>query len=73
MDPTGAAGQGFSYVSLGNGVGKRNSGVEEEGGNRAGTSADLRKLTLDEARRLLRQHGVPKSEIDKLTRWQVVS
>ncbi len=36
----------------------------------SGTDADLRKLSLENAARILREYGVPESEIDKLGRWE---
>eukprot|EP00324_Dicrateria_rotunda_P008152 CAMPEP_0206182180 /NCGR_PEP_ID=MMETSP1474-20131121/69336_1 /ASSEMBLY_ACC=CAM_ASM_001110 /TAXON_ID=97495 /ORGANISM="Imantonia sp., Strain RCC918" /LENGTH=249 /DNA_ID=CAMNT_0053596757 /DNA_START=1023 /DNA_END=1769 /DNA_ORIENTATION=- len=35
-----------------------------------GTAADLRKLSLDEAKNVLLKLGLPESEIDKLGRWE---
>jgi len=39
----------------------------------SGTTADLRRLALNEARGILRKFGVPEDEIKKLSRWEVRS
>lgn len=38
-----------------------------------GTDADLRKLTLKEAKGMLRKYGLPEKEIKKLSRWEVIA
>lgn len=37
-----------------------------------GTDADLRRLSLNNAKALLRKFGVPEDEIKKLSRWEVI-
>uniref|UniRef100_A0ABM0M5Q9 Transcription initiation factor TFIID subunit 1-like n=1 Tax=Saccoglossus kowalevskii TaxID=10224 RepID=A0ABM0M5Q9_SACKO len=37
-----------------------------------GTDADLRRLSLKDAKALLRKFGVPEHEIKKLSRWEVI-
>lgn len=37
-----------------------------------GTDADLRRLSLNNAKALLRKFGVPEEEIKKLSRWEVI-
>lgn len=37
-----------------------------------GTDADLRRLSLNNAKALLRKYGVPEEEIKKLSRWEVI-
>ncbi|KAK6322296.1 hypothetical protein J4Q44_G00070880 [Coregonus suidteri] len=37
-----------------------------------GTDADLRRLSLKNAKQLLRKFGVPEEEIKKLSRWEVI-
>lgn len=37
-----------------------------------GTDADLRRLSLNNAKALLRKFGVPDEEIKKLSRWEVI-
>merc|ERR1712051_166650 len=71
-DPTGPAGEGFSYVRIPNKP--TNKGDQEQQPKRTvtGTDADLRKLPLKEARAILRQNGVPEEEIKKLSRWEVI-
>ena len=38
-----------------------------------GTDADLRKLSLKNARKVLREFGVPEDEIKKLSRWECIA
>uniref|UniRef100_UPI00358DE281 transcription initiation factor TFIID subunit 1-like isoform X2 n=1 Tax=Myxine glutinosa TaxID=7769 RepID=UPI00358DE281 len=72
-DPTGC-GEGFSYVKVPN----KPQGQKDEGqlpGSRktvTGTDADLRRLSLKNAKQLLRKFGVPEEEIKKLSRWEVI-
>merc|ERR1712173_345497 len=37
-----------------------------------GTEADLRRLHLSEAKKILQNHGVPDEKIRKLKRWEVI-
>lgn len=37
-----------------------------------GTDADLRRLSLNNAKALLRKFAVPEEEIKKLSRWEVI-
>nr|XP_018899978.1 PREDICTED: transcription initiation factor TFIID subunit 1-like [Bemisia tabaci] len=71
-DPTGC-GEGFSYVRVPN---KPTQSKEEQEAQPkrivTGTDADLRKLSLSNAKNLLRKFGVPEEEIKKLSRWEVI-
>lgn len=73
-DPTGC-GEGFSYVRVPN---KPQQMKDEEGKQQptkktvTGTDADLRRLSLTNAKQLLRKFGVPEDEIKKLSRWEVI-
>lgn len=71
-DPTGSAGVGFSYEYLSKKPLDTEKGSEETKVFVKGTDADLRKLTLFEAKTILKEQGMPQSELDKLTRWQVI-
>jgi len=39
---------------------------------KSGTDADLRKLKLKHAKKVLREFGVSEEEISKMKRWQVI-
>ncbi|XP_058793078.1 transcription initiation factor TFIID subunit 1-like isoform X2 [Phymastichus coffea] len=71
-DPTGM-GEGFSYVRVPN---KPTVSKEEQEAQPkrtvTGTDADLRRLSLNNAKALLRKFGVPDEEIKKLSRWEVI-
>ena len=71
-DPTGC-GEGFSYVRVPN---KPQINKEELDSQPkrivTGTDADLRRLSLNNAKAILRKHGVPEDEIKKLSRWEVI-
>ncbi|CAH0547721.1 unnamed protein product [Brassicogethes aeneus] len=71
-DPTGC-GEGFSYVRVPN---KPTQTKEEQESQPkrtvTGTDADLRRLSLNNAKALLRKFGVPEEEIKKLSRWEVI-
>lgn len=71
-DPTGC-GEGFSYVRVPN---KPTQSKEEQESQPkrtvTGTDADLRRLSLNNAKALLRKFGVPEDEIKKLSRWEVI-
>jgi len=71
-DPTGC-GEGFSYVRVPN---KPQTNKEEQEAQPkrivTGTDADLRRLSLNNAKALLRKFGVPEDEIKKLSRWEVI-
>lgn len=71
-DPTGS-GEGFSYIRIPNKP-TQNKEEQEQQPKRTvtGTDADLRRLSLHNAKNLLRQYGVPEDEIAKLTRWEVI-
>ncbi|XP_068208830.1 transcription initiation factor TFIID subunit 1 [Palaemon carinicauda] len=71
-DPTGC-GEGFSYIRIPNKP-TQNKEEQEQQPKRTvtGTDADLRRLSLNNAKNLLRQYGVPEDEIKKLTRWEVI-
>lgn len=74
-DPTGC-GEGFSYVRIPNKptISKEETQKElaKEKKTVTGTDADLRRLPLNQAKNLLRKHGVPEDEIKKLSRWEVI-
>ncbi|KAG8039641.1 hypothetical protein G9C98_000370 [Cotesia typhae] len=71
-DPTGC-GEGFSYVRVPN---KPTISKEEQEAQPkrtvTGTDADLRRLSLNNAKALLRKFCVPEEEIKKLSRWEVI-
>ncbi|XP_063911046.1 transcription initiation factor TFIID subunit 1 isoform X2 [Zophobas morio] len=71
-DPTGC-GEGFSYVRVPNKP-TQNKEEQESQPKRTvtGTDADLRRLSLNNAKALLRKFGVPEEEIKKLSRWEVI-
>ena len=71
-DPTGPAGEGFSYVRIPNKPTNKEDIENQPKRTVTGTDADLRKLPLKEARAILRQNGVPEEEIKKLSRWEVI-
>ncbi|XP_036599586.1 transcription initiation factor TFIID subunit 1-like [Trichosurus vulpecula] len=64
-DPTGC-GEGISYVKLKN-------KTRLEVGKLMGTDADLRRLTLKKAQKLLRIFGISEEEIKRLSRWEVIA
>merc|ERR1712223_2368129 len=70
-DPTGPAGEGFSYVRIPNKPTNKEEQEQQPKKNVTGTDADLRKLPLKEGREILRKSGVAEEEIMKLTRWEV--
>ncbi|XP_031550015.1 transcription initiation factor TFIID subunit 1-like isoform X2 [Actinia tenebrosa] len=76
-DPTGC-GEGFSYIRVPN---KPMANKEDSAAAAAqirkqktvtGTDADLRRLSLKQARQVLRDFGVSDEEIKKLSRWEVI-
>lgn len=71
-DPTGI-GEGFSYVRMPNKP-TQNKEEQESQPKRTvtGTDADLRRLSLNNAKALLRKFQVPEEEIKKLSRWEVI-
>lgn len=71
-DPTGKAGEGFSYVRVPNKPTNKEEAESQPKRTVTGTDADLRKLPLKEARAILRQNKVPEEEIKKLSRWEVI-
>lgn len=81
-DPTGR-GEGFSYVRQA--FKPTNTKQEEEQEKQqqkeqaaqnkrmvTGTDADLRRLNLKDAKKLLLKYGLPQEEIDKLKRWEII-
>lgn len=73
-DPT-SCGEGFSYVRVPN----KPQQSKEDGSSQqpvkktvTGTDADLRRLSLSNAKQLLRKFGVPEDDIKKLSRWEVI-
>ena len=71
-DPTGPAGEGFSYVRIPNKPVNKEEQEAQPKRTVTGTDADLRKLPLKQARDILRKNGVPDKEIMKLSRWEVI-
>ena len=71
-DPTGC-GEGFSYVRVPNKPTINKEELESQPKRIVtGTDADLRRLSLNNAKAILRKHGVPEEEIKKLSRWEVI-
>ncbi|TRZ01483.1 hypothetical protein DNTS_031895 [Danionella cerebrum] len=72
-DPTGC-GEGFSYVKVPNKPTQQKDDRELQPVKKTvtGTDADLRRLSLKNAKQLLRKFGVPEEEIKKLSRWEVI-
>ncbi|XP_059489774.1 transcription initiation factor TFIID subunit 1 isoform X2 [Neocloeon triangulifer] len=72
-DPTGC-GEGFSYVRVPNKPTQQSKEEQEAQPKRTvtGTDADLRRLSLNNAKELLRKFQVPEEEIKKLSRWEVI-
>ncbi|XP_068187633.1 transcription initiation factor TFIID subunit 1 isoform X3 [Antennarius striatus] len=72
-DPTGC-GEGFSYVKVPNKPTQQKDDKEPQPAKKTvtGTDADLRRLSLKNAKQLLRKFGVPEDEIKKLSRWEVI-
>uniref|UniRef100_A0A2K5EUR9 Transcription initiation factor TFIID subunit 1 histone acetyltransferase domain-containing protein n=1 Tax=Aotus nancymaae TaxID=37293 RepID=A0A2K5EUR9_AOTNA len=72
-DPTGC-GEGFSYVKIPNKPTQQKDDKEPRPVKKTvtGTDADLRRLSLKNAKQLLRKFGVPEEEIKKLSRWEVI-
>lgn len=72
-DPTGC-GEGFSYVKVPNKPTQQKDEREPQPAKKTvtGTDADLRRLSLKNAKQLLRKFGVPEEEIKKLSRWEVI-
>uniref|UniRef100_A0A672JP04 Transcription initiation factor TFIID subunit n=1 Tax=Salarias fasciatus TaxID=181472 RepID=A0A672JP04_SALFA len=72
-DPTGC-GEGFSYVKVPNKPTQTKDDKEPQPVKKTvtGTDADLRRLSLKNAKQLLRKFGVPEEEIKKLSRWEVI-
>lgn len=76
-DPTGC-GEGFSYVRVPNKpmASKEDSTTSSPQIRKqktvTGTDADLRRLSLKQARQVLRNFGVSDEEIRKLSRWEVI-
>uniref|UniRef100_A0A673MZ86 Transcription initiation factor TFIID subunit n=1 Tax=Sinocyclocheilus rhinocerous TaxID=307959 RepID=A0A673MZ86_9TELE len=72
-DPTGC-GEGFSYVKVPNKPTQQKDDREPQPVKKTvtGTDADLRRLSLKNAKQLLRKFGVPEEEIKKLSRWEVI-
>ncbi|KAM6970648.1 transcription initiation factor TFIID subunit 1 [Aplochiton taeniatus] len=72
-DPTGC-GEGFSYVKVPNKPSQQKDDREPQPAKKTvtGTDADLRRLSLKNAKQLLRKFGVPEEEIKKLSRWEVI-
>ncbi|XP_073084390.1 transcription initiation factor TFIID subunit 1-like isoform X4 [Manis javanica] len=72
-DPTGC-GEGFSYVKIPNKATQRKDGREPQPMKKTvtGTDADLRHLSLKNAKQLLRKFGVLEEKIKKFSCWEVI-
>ncbi|XP_026724959.1 transcription initiation factor TFIID subunit 1 isoform X4 [Trichoplusia ni] len=70
-DPTGC-GEGFSYLRVPNKPTQQPNEEQQPKRTVTGTDADLRRLSLNNAKALLRKFGVPEEEIKKLSRWEVI-
>ncbi|ELK33573.1 Transcription initiation factor TFIID subunit 1 [Myotis davidii] len=72
-DPTGC-GEGFSYVKIPNKPTQQKDDKEPQPVKKTvtGTDADLRRLSLKNAKQLLHKFGVPEEEMKKLSRWEVI-
>ncbi|XP_013199879.1 transcription initiation factor TFIID subunit 1 isoform X2 [Amyelois transitella] len=70
-DPTGC-GEGFSYVRVPNKPTQQPNEEQQQKRTVTGTDADLRRLSLNNAKALLRKFDVPEEEIKKLSRWEVI-
>lgn len=71
-DPTGC-GEGFSYVRVPNKPTINKEELESQPKRIVtGTDADLRRLSLNNAKQILRNAKVPEEEIKKLSRWEVI-
>ena len=82
-DPTGI-GEGYSYLRVPNKPSvKSNKDVSKEKPNKSnepkstrtvmGTDSDLRRLTLKNAREVLRSFGVAEEKINSMMRWDVIN
>jgi len=69
-DPTGC-GQGFSYVRVTQKARQINTPKAPKR-TVTGTNADLRKLSLKDAKEICRSYGIREEEINSLTRWEVI-
>ncbi|CAF3688741.1 unnamed protein product [Rotaria socialis] len=72
-DPTGC-GEGFSYVRVSNKPNAREAEPETIQTKKmvTGTDADLRRLHLKEAKKILNKFGVSDSHVRNLSRWQII-
>ncbi|KAK2151093.1 hypothetical protein LSH36_376g04026 [Paralvinella palmiformis] len=73
-DPTGC-GEGFAYMKVPNKPAQTKDDQNKETPQKktvTGTDADLRRLSLKDAKQLLKKFGVPEAEIKKLSRWEVI-
>ena len=64
-DPTGC-GEGFSYVRVPNKPTQQPNEEQQPKRTVTGTDADLRRLSLNNAKALLRKFGVPEEEVCKV-------
>uniref|UniRef100_T1IVK3 Transcription initiation factor TFIID subunit 1 n=1 Tax=Strigamia maritima TaxID=126957 RepID=T1IVK3_STRMM len=71
-DPTGC-GEGFSYVRIPNKPTKEEVDAKPAKKLVTGTDADLRKLSLNNAKSLLKKFGASDAVVKKLTRWEVIA
>jgi len=71
-DPTGC-GDGFSYMRVQKVQQTKKKKAPTQKHSVTGTDADLRKLTLDNSRKVLLNFGVSEEEINKLTRWDRIA
>lgn len=74
-DPSGGRGEAFSYVKMPQ-KGSTKSHKEKDALPKVqvtGTDADLRKLSLENARLVLLKFGVPEDHIQRLERWKRIA
>jgi transcription initiation factor TFIID subunit 1 len=75
-DPSGGRGEAFSYVRMPQKQQHQQSKKRKESLPKSqvtGTDADLRKLSLDNARLVLLKFGVSEEEIKELSRWERIA
>ena len=79
-DPTGC-GEGFSYLRVPNKPSIKSKESKEKADKTEakstrtvmGTDSDLRRLTLKNAKNVLRDFKVPEEKIESLSRWDVIN
>jgi len=71
-DPTGSAREGFSYIKIPNKPSNDDNKAPQPRKLVTGTDADLRRLNLKQAKEMLRKWGFNDTNIDKLSRWEII-